>query len=137
MSVFVDTSAFYAILDADDAMHGAARGEWERRLRSAEVLHTTNYVLVEISALLQRRLGMDALRAFSADILPVIEITCVDEGMHRFAQQALLVSSRKDLSLVDCTSFEAMRRLGVDKAFCFDPRYAEQGFTIVPTTARA
>ena len=132
MSVFIDTSAFYAVMDADDDRHAAARGEWDRLLESQETLHTTNYVLVETTALLQSRLGMDSLRTFTADILPILTIFWVGEGLHRSAHHALLVSGRRNLSLVDCTSFEALRSLGLDNAFCFDPHFAEQGFRILP-----
>jgi predicted nucleic acid-binding protein len=132
VSVFIDSSAFYAVMDADDDRHAAARDEWERLLKGRDMLHTTNYVLVETAALLQSRLGMDALRTFTADILPVLSIRWVDEGLHRSAQHALLVSGRRNLSLVDCTSFEALRSLGLDRVFCFDPHFAEQGFRIVP-----
>jgi len=132
VSVYVDTSAFFAVLDADDEMHPAARLEWERQLRSGVSLHTCSYVLVETSALLQRRIGMDALRIFSADILPVIDIVWVDEAVHRSAYHALLVASRRDISFVDCVSFEAMRRLGIDHVFCFDQHFSEQGFHVVP-----
>lgn len=132
MSVYLDTSALYAVLDADDQEHLAARREWERELNSGELLHTSSYVLVETSALLQRRIGMDGLRTFTADILPVINIIWVDEGIHRSAYHALLVSSRRDISLVDCVSFEAIRRLGIDQVFCFDNHFVEQGFHVLP-----
>ena len=132
MSVFIDTSAFYAVMDADDDRHAAARSEWQRLLEGRETLHTTNYVLVETIALLQSRLGLEALRSFTADILPVLHILWVDEGVHRSAHHALLVSGRRNLSLVDCTSFEAQRFLGLDSTFCFDPHFAEQGFHILP-----
>jgi uncharacterized protein len=132
VSVYIDTSAFFAVLDADDEMHSTARQEWERQLRSGASLHTTSYVLVETSALLQRRIGMDALRSFTADILPVVSTLWVDEAVHRSAYHALLVASRRDISLVDCVSFEAMRRLGIDQVFCFDPHFSEQGFMVVP-----
>jgi predicted nucleic acid-binding protein len=132
VSTYVDTSAFFAVLDADDARHPEARAEWERLLSGDELFHTTNYVLVETSALLQNRIGMDGLRAFTADILPVLSVVWVDEGMHRSALHALLVSSRRDLSMVDCVSFEVMRRLGIDRAFCFDPHFAQQGFHVRP-----
>ncbi len=132
MTVFVDTSAFYAVLDANDQMHARAGGEWERLLQSDASLRTTSYVLVETVALLQNRIGMDAVRALSADVLPVLDIVWVDEGMHRMAHHALLVSSRRDVSLVDCASFEVIRRFGIDSVFCFDAHFAEQGFQVVP-----
>lgn len=132
MSIFVDTSAFYAVLDAGDANHGKARAVWERLLSEREDLHTTSYVIVEIAALLQGRLGLEALREFAADVLPIVRVHYVDEGHHRSAFHALLVASRRKLSLVDCASFESMRRRGIDRAFCFDPHFAEQGFAVVP-----
>jgi predicted nucleic acid-binding protein len=132
VSVFVDTSALFAVLDADDEMHAQARHEWERELNSGEILHTSSYVLVETSALLQRRIGMDGLRTFSADMLPVINVIWVDEGIHRSAYHALLVSARRDISLVDCASFEVIRRLDIDQVFCFDTHFTEQGFRVLP-----
>lgn len=135
MSVFVDTSAFFAVLDAGDVNHGAARAAWDRLLDDRDDLLTTNYVLVETAALLQSRLGVEALREFAADVLPVVELHVVDEGEHRSAFHALLVAARRKLSLVDCASFECMRRVGLDRAFCFDPHFAEQGFAVVPQAA--
>ena len=132
MSVFVDTSAFFAVLDAGDENHEAARTAWDRLLADREDLHTTNYVLVETAALLQSRLGLETLREFAADVLPVVDLHVVDEGQHRSAFHAQLVASRRRLSLVDCASFECMRRIGLDRVFCFDPHFTEQGFSVVP-----
>lgn len=42
MTVFVDTSAFHAVLDRDDANHEAARAVWERLLRGSAALLTSN-----------------------------------------------------------------------------------------------
>jgi predicted nucleic acid-binding protein len=132
VSVFVDTSAFYAVLDADDFLHPAGRSAWVRLLEERGGLHTTSYVLVETMALLQRRIGVEGPRTFVSDILPVVQVVWVDEGIHRSAQHALLVASRRDLSLVDCVSFEAMRRLGLTTAFSFDQHFSEQGFQLLP-----
>ena len=132
MTTFVDTSAFFAVLDADDRMHSKARREWVRLLETNTSFRTTNYVLVETSALLQSRIGMDALRVLAADVLPVLDIIWVDAGLHLSAQNSLLVASRRDLSLVDCVSFEAMRRLRIDDVFCFDPHFSQQGFQVLP-----
>ena len=131
MSIFVDTSAFLAILDADDAEHPRAKRTWEHLITHDEVMTCSNYVLVETFALVQHRLGMTAVRAFQADVYPLLNIEWVDEVTHRAGVAAVLAASRRRLSLVDCVSFEVMRRLGLHRVFCFDAHFAEQGFDIV------
>ncbi len=132
MTTFVDTTAFFAILDSADEMHARAENEWERLLDSGATLQTTNLVLVETSALIQDRIGVKGLRAFAADVVPVLDVIWVDEVLQRSAQNALLVSARRDLSLVDCASFEAMRRAHIEQVFCFDHHFAQQGFEVLP-----
>jgi len=83
MSVFVDTSAFFAVLDADDENHDAAKQVWEDLLAQEAVLICSNYVLVETLALVQRRLGIPAIRTFQEDIVPVLKVEWVDETIHQ------------------------------------------------------
>jgi len=64
MSTFIDTSGFIAMLDADDAFHAMAAKTWIDILTSQETLVTTNYVLLETCALVQHRLGMQAVKLF-------------------------------------------------------------------------
>ena len=132
MNTFVDTSGFYAVLDADDDCHQAAKRLWMDLLEKENRLHTSNYVLVETFALLQHRLGMESIRVFTADILPIMDVFWVDEGVHRSAHHAFLISDRRQLSLVDCISFEVMRRLQLEDVFCFDSHFTEQGFHMRP-----
>ena len=131
MSVFVDTSALLAVLDADDAEHPRAKRTWEHLITHDEVMTCSNYVLVETFALVQRRLGMEAIRAFQADVCPLLNVEWIDEVTHRSGVAAVLAASRRRLSLVDCVSFEVMRRLGINRVFCFDPHFEEQGFASV------
>jgi predicted nucleic acid-binding protein len=58
--IFVDTSAFYAILDRDDDAHDAARRTWTALLsaETPELLMTSNDVLVESFAPTQARPGV-------------------------------------------------------------------------------
>ena len=72
MSVFVDTSAFLAIIDADDEMHGPAAQTWELLIQREETLICTSYILVETLALIQHRLGLDALKQFREQGFDVI-----------------------------------------------------------------
>ena len=60
MSTFVDTSAFYALLVANDVGHEAAKRTLDRLLAGGQRLVTSNYVVVETCALLQNRLGLPA-----------------------------------------------------------------------------
>jgi predicted nucleic acid-binding protein len=102
--IFVDTSAFFAILDRDDDAHAVARQAWTALL-SAEApasLVTSSYVLVESFALIQARLGLDAVRALHDAILPVVAVPWVLEQDHAAAVSALLAADRRRLSLVDC-----------------------------------
>jgi uncharacterized protein len=132
MRIFIDTSAFFALLDHDDTQHTVAKRVWEELLQGDRTLLTSNYVLVECFALMQNRLGLGAVRDFQESIMPLIQIEYVDLDMHRAGVSALLAASRRNLSLVDCVSFEVMRTLGIKAGFTFDPHFREQGFSINP-----
>ena len=131
MKIFIDTSAFYALLDRDDANQEAAKGVWAKILNAENTLVTSNYVLVETFALLQNRLGVVAVRAFQEDIVPILNIEFVDPEVHRSGIAALLAASKRNLSLVDCISFEIMRALGIRTAFAFDPHFKKAGFQAI------
>lgn len=132
MSVLVDTSALYALMDRDDAQHTPARAAF-RTLLDDEELVTHSYVLVETIALTQRRLGPDALRALAQDILPAITTQVwVDESAHRSGLAALLAALPTSVSLVDQVSFHVMRELGLSHAFAFDDDFRAAGFATLP-----
>ena len=132
MNIFIDTAAFLAVLNAKDQFHPAARQVWDEILASDAALFSSNYVVLETTALLQHRFGIEAVRLFESDILPIVEIEWVDETIHKQGMSALLAANRRSLSLVDCTSFEVMRRVGMDTAFTFDPHFPELGFKVIP-----
>ena len=130
--IFVDTSGIYAILDADDSNHAPAKALWSRLLADEEELFTTNYVLVETFALVQRRLGMEAVRVLQKDILPVIKIEWVNPSRHATALGKLIAAANRQISLVDWVSFETMRHLEIETVFAFDNDFASQKFDCVP-----
>jgi predicted nucleic acid-binding protein len=85
-------------------------------------------VLVEMLALVQRRLGIGAARRIAAEILPELRTHWVDEVVHSHGLATLRTAGRPGLSLVDCVSFEVMRRLELTTAFAFDDDFVAQGF---------
>ena len=128
LTTFVDTSAWLALVDADEERHGEAAAAWRSLLERDTPLVTTNYVLVETFALAQRRLGQAAVRALADDLLPVAEVEFVGRDAHDRAIAAVIAANRRDLSLVDAVSFDVMRRRGISRAFAFDRHFAEAGF---------
>lgn len=132
MIVFLDTSAVLAVLDTDEEHHKRASAAWERLIQSGAQIITSNYVVVETCALLQRRFGLEAVRTFCSDIEPMLRVEWVTQAQHGAARMALLTAARRKLSLVDCTSFQLMRELGVSRAFSFDRHFRELGFEIIP-----
>lgn len=131
MKVFVDTSAFLALVNADDRNHIHARKIWEKILNEKAEIFVTNYVLIETYAVLQNRAGVEAVRNFERDLSGIMNVLWVDEEIHREGLMRVISANRKNLSLVDCVSFSAMNRSGIDNVFCFDKHFQEQGFCVL------
>jgi len=134
VSVFVDTSAFFALMDADDANHEMAKNTWQLLLDHRRRLICSNYIAVETVALLQHRLGLESVRSFVHDILPVVQVEWVTEADHAAALSLLFTTGRRRVSFVDCTSFVIANREGIREAFCYDPHFEQFGFQIVRLT---
>lgn len=131
MTVFLDTSAILAVLDADDQRHSEAHLIWSRLLASGEELLSSNYVIVETISLVQRRLGLQAARAVETDIVPLLDLHWMSPAMHQAAVRRWWSASRRGLSLVDCSSFEVMLGRDVRQAFAFDSDFEQQGFALL------
>jgi predicted nucleic acid-binding protein len=129
MSVFVDTSAVYALLDEADAHHEEA-SDVLRRLVGAELV-THAFVVVEASALIGRRLPWAASERLIDGILPIIEVQPVDADLYASALDSYRQSASARISFVDRTSFALMRSLGISRAFAFDDDFAREGFELV------
>jgi predicted nucleic acid-binding protein len=132
MMILIDTSAIIALLCAEDRFHHQARQTWFDLLDQDQIIQCNNYILLEAISLIQKRYGMDILRTFHNDILPVLEVDWLDRTKHNQAMNALFLTNRRGISLVDYASFETMRDLDIRTAFTFDKHFAEQGFNTVP-----
>lgn len=130
--IFVDTSALYALISIRDQDMKLAAKTWEEALQREDVLYTNNYVLVECFALIQSRLGLEFVRALQTNIVPFLHLDWIAEQQHVSSVNNVLTANRRQLSLVDCSSFESMRRLGIDTVFTFDEHFHEQGFNVIP-----
>ena len=117
MSVVVDTSAIFALLDRRDANHQAAVTFWTDP--DDEDLVTHAYVVVESVALVRARLGAAAVDALVDQLLPGIRIEMVDRPLHE-AAMADLRRIGGGTSLVDRVTLAFAARHGITRAFAFD-----------------
>jgi predicted nucleic acid-binding protein len=135
-NVFIDTSAFYALMDRSDSYHEKAKKLWISLLDKNATLKTTDYIIIEALALLQNRLGFEAASLFSNDILGLVDILWVDESRHNLAYELWLGLGRKKVSLVDCVSFITMRHDRLENVFGFDRHFEDQGFKILDSSSK-
>jgi len=126
---FVDTSAFYALLDAEDPHHRKSVGLFTQLGQSRTRLLTSNHVLFETYSLVLNRLGRRLAHAWLKKFAIHVErATAQDEER---AVQIVLRYRDKDFSLVDASSFALMERLGLRLAAAYDPHFRQYGRFVV------
>ena len=95
MSVFVDTSAFYALLVSNDESHDPVRAAFASLVTGRRLLWTTSFVIVETIALLQHRIGLDAAKDFDEEVLPAVRVRWVDDHLYRLGIDRLWREDRR------------------------------------------
>jgi predicted nucleic acid-binding protein len=132
MSVFVDTSVWYAAADSGDASNARAKVI----LAGNELLVTSDHVLIETWTLLHHRIHRRAAERFWEGLRGgVATIEPVGAADLEAAWQMGISWRDQDFSVVDRTSFAVMRRLGIDRAASFDDHFAV--FRFGPNRRRA
>jgi predicted nucleic acid-binding protein len=127
--VFVDTSALIALLVSSDEHHERAVRTFRSLASQDAKLVATSYVLVETYALLQRRVGLDAVRTFRENFAPLLEVIWIGSEIHELALALILERSKNRLSLVDAASFIVISQHRLRSAFAYDRHYALEGIT--------
>ena len=128
--IFVDTSAFYALVDESDKNHKQAVSTYEKFARRQTPLITTNHIMGETYTIVMARLGAKiALQVFeNLTESRLLEKVHVSEGIEEKAFQILKKHSDKSYSFVDAVSFAFMESKGLKKAFAFDKHFTQAGF---------
>ena len=121
MSLFVDSSIWYAAIDSSDRDNIRAK----QILKSGEPLVTTDHILVETWMLLSRRIRPDVAERFWEGLRDgAVTIEHVGPADLEAAWQIGLSWRDQDFSIVDRTSFAVMRRLGIERAASLDDHFA-------------
>lgn len=130
-TVFIDTSAFYALFNREDPHHDevvSCYGE------GSIFLVTTDAVFTELMSLLTKRQGKAiAIRCGRAmkEARDRLSIVRTEEVQAEKAWQLFCKFRDKDYDLVDCLSFVFMEERGIEEALAFDRHFTQYGFRIV------
>ena len=125
MSLFVDTSMWFAAVDSRQAGNSKAKAT----LRTDEPLITTNLVLAESWSLIHHKVNRNAADGFWAGLrsggVMIEPVTLADlEAAWEIGQSW----RDQDFSIVDRTSFAVMQRLGILRAASLDNHFAVYRF---------
>ena len=121
MSLFVDTSIWYAAADSSDRSNARAKAI----LSSGDSLVTTDHILIETWTLLRYRINRNAAERFWEGIRSGVAL--IEPVRLADLESAWLMGaawSDQDFSIVDRTSFAVMNRLGIDRAASLDDHFA-------------
>ncbi|MCI4347345.1 MAG: PIN domain-containing protein [Thermoplasmata archaeon] len=135
--IFVDTSAWYALMSEKDIHRAEAEkffAEVGRGGFGAPI--TTDYVLDETFTLLRLRWGVAPVRRL-AELLrrsPTVHRVRISETAFERSLTMMVSHADKRWSFTDCSSFVTMRDAEVSRAFTLDHNFAEAGFEVLPTS---
>jgi uncharacterized protein len=133
--IFVDTSAWLAVSDANDGNHASAL-RFHRELLKGGFgrMITTDFVLDESLTLIRRRVGAESVARFLQGVEESrsVQTIWVTADHFREARGVFLQQGSRSWSFTDCTSFVVMRELGIQTAFGFDGDFREAGFRVQP-----
>lgn len=127
--VFVDTAAWIALLNADDALHEQARQIRGMLAQRKTRLMTTEFVLLEVAD----ALSAPALRSHTAayvDSLRQLAILQIVSASQELLVEGWALYKRrpdKDWSLTDCISFVVMMLEHSRQAFTSDHNFEQAG----------
>jgi predicted nucleic acid-binding protein len=117
MSIFVDSSAWYAAADRGDRQNARAK----RLLTTDERLITSDHVLIETWRLIHHFISAGAAETFWGGLRS--GVARIEQTTSADLEAAWAIGERfpdQDFSLVDRTSFALMERLGISRVISFD-----------------
>jgi predicted nucleic acid-binding protein len=135
--LFLDTTAFVAMEDQDDANHRKAV-DFRQKIARSETpfrkLYTSNYVIDETLTLLRTHCGHSVAVGFrkTLEASRLVRVFWIAEPLERDAWKIFEKQMDKDYSFTDCSSFALMEDEAIRNVFAFDHHFTQYGFSMVP-----
>ena len=132
--IFVDTSAWVALVDKGDSLHRDAATSYPSIFKNHKNLVTSNLIVAETYIILLKELRHKAAIEFleRTKASPRILTIYSNQNIETEAEGILVKYVDQDFSYTDAVSFVIMKRQKIRKAFCFDKHFVTAGFINVP-----
>jgi uncharacterized protein len=136
-AVFIDTSAWIAVMVRKDHNNREAVACFEGLLKERIPLVTSDYVLDETLT----RIRYDSGHHKAVEFYNIIKesrekgyliMKRIDEALWDEAFEIFRQYGDKKFSFTDCTSFALARKLKVNRVFAFDEDFRAMKFTVIP-----
>lgn len=130
--VFIDTSAFKALVDSRDLFHESAINTLNRLVDEGCEMATSNYIIDECLTLLRVKCSLESAIEFKRFLMnadPEIKILRIKVS-HEVGAWKWFTKDWSKLSFTDCVSFVQMKELGIKRVFGFDKHFEKAGFIL-------
>jgi predicted nucleic acid-binding protein len=132
--LFVDTSAWYALIVPAVAQHRRVSDELRKRVKRGARVVTTNLIVAETHALLLRRTNQRIALVFVREVSRAPNI--IVSSSPDYEEDAISWLEKYDdqpFSYADAVSFAVMSDRGINEALALDHLFSVAGFTLVPS----
>ncbi|MEH2212883.1 type II toxin-antitoxin system VapC family toxin [Nostoc sp.] len=130
--VFIDTSGWANLFIATESYHEQAKHWFQHKRQQNQAMVTTNYVVIELVALLNSPLRVPRPQLFkyveAVRTASYINLIYIEPTIDSAAWELLKTREDKAWSLVDSTSFIVMQQLGIKEALTTDHHFEQAGF---------
>jgi predicted nucleic acid-binding protein len=136
MTVFIDTSALYALAARRDKNHTPAKNAYEKLLNEGTIFVLTDHVLAESATLIRRKLGYQAAQDFleliqQGEAIQLFRLVDVNGDILEAAKEIFKKDADPKLSFVDAVSLAVMQTYKIRRFFAFDEHFQRSGFESV------
>lgn len=131
-NLFVDTSGWASLFVNTQPYYPQAEQYFRLAVQQQKIIYTTNYIITELVALLNSPLRVSRSRIFeivdAIKTVAYVEVIHIDDVTDAIAWKLCKSRVDKAWSLVDCTSFVVMERIGSQEALTTDRHFEQAGF---------
>jgi predicted nucleic acid-binding protein len=129
-SVFLDTSGWLTLLNANESQHARGLEIWLELMNQGRQVVLTDWIIAETGNGLARSRTKDQFVAVADQIMdaPGTEVVIVDRNLLQRALARYAKFADKSWGLVDCASFALMEEREIKDAFSSDGDFVQAEF---------